>query len=59
MKSSPADLESSLKIEEESVESRQREIAVPDYGFHIITSPSTGICNNFYYNYCSKWLKLF
>ena len=44
MKNSPVDLESFFaEVEEESVESGQCEIAVPDYGFCIITSPSTGI----------------
>ena len=44
MKNSRVDLESFFaEVEEESVGSGQCKIAVPDYGFHIITSPSTGI----------------
>ena len=44
MKNSPADIKSFFaEVEEESVESGQSEIAMPDYGFYKITCPSTGV----------------
>ena len=44
MVNSPAHLDNSLaEVEGESVESGPCETVVPDYGFRMITSPSTGI----------------